>query len=458
MLRDRTWRRHLLILLSAAIGALACGVWAGYPLETLLVVLLVYLVWVETNLYRLFAWLKEDKKTTSHTSGSSIWRDLFASVLQLERRNRKRKRRYNRLLSGFRDSMSALPDATVVLSKSGEVEWWNSMATSLLGFRQGQSEPRQIDALIQNPGFECYLKAGDYSEPLEMPSPVDRELLLSVRIVPYSKGKHLLQARDITLMHRLENVRREFVANASHELRTPLTVIHGYLETMLDDPHLRSGPWHRAISQMCQQSNRVKGIVEDMLALSQLEQKQQCEYQECVDIASMLTTIKDEAGLLSGSDAHRICLQLESDCDLVGSSERIHSIFANLVSNAVRYTPAGGDISIRWSADQHGAHFSVKDTGIGIESRHISRLTERFYRVDVAHSRDSGGTGLGLAIVKHVLNLMHSELSIDSEPGVGSTFTCHFPAEFVRSKPVEPHPEAVIQAPYRSHLSVISGS
>lgn len=456
MLRDRIWRKHLLILLSAVIGSLAGGYRAGYPLETLLVVLLVYLVWVETNLYRLFAWLKKDKKTTSHTSGSSIWRDLFASVLQLERRNRKRKRRYNRLLSGFRDSMSALPDATVVLSKSGQVEWWNSIATSLLGFRQGQPESRQIDTLIRDPGFERYLKAGNYSEPLEMPSPVDRERLLSVRIVPYSKGKRLLQARDITLMHRLENVRREFVANASHELRTPLTVIHGYLETMLDDSALRSGPWHRAIGQMCQQSNRVKGIVEDMLALSQLEQKQQCEYQGCVDIASMLTTITEEAGLLSGSDGHRIRLELESDCDLVGNTERVHSIFANLVSNAVRYTPAGGDISIHWRADEHGAHFSVEDTGIGIEARHINRLTERFYRVDVAHSRDSGGTGLGLAIVKHVLNLMDSELSIESEPGVGSTFSCHFPPEFVKNKPVEAHPEPVIQAPHRSHLFAIS--
>ena len=456
MLRDRIWRRHLLVLASAALATLLLGYWIGYPVEALLGALLLYLIWIETHIYHLFAWLKEERKSTNHKSISSIWRNLYASVLQLERRNRKRKRRFNRLLGGFRDSMSALPDATVVLSKTGEIEWWNSVATDLLGFRKEHAESRRINTLIPDPEFDRYLMAENYREPLEITSPVNRDILLSVRIVPYSKGKRLLQARDITLVRRLENVRREFVANASHELRTPLTVVHGYLETMLDDPELRTGSWHRAVTQMYQQSSRVKGIVEDMLALSQLEQGRPGEAQGTVDIASMLKLIKEEAELLSGSDGHRIRLGLESDCNLVGSAERLHSIFANLVSNAVRYTPAGGDITVGWRMDEHGAHFSVTDTGIGIEPQHISRLTERFYRVDPARSRESGGTGLGLAIVKHILNLMDGELTIESTPGVGSTFCCHFPPWQVRTRPGESHPGTVIQPSYQSNHSVIS--
>ncbi|MGD2136688.1 MAG: phosphate regulon sensor histidine kinase PhoR [Gammaproteobacteria bacterium] len=454
MLRDRIWRKHLLFLLLAAGAALAGGQLAGYPAEALLVVLLAYLLWVESNLYRLFIWLKQGKRRKIHESGSSIWHELYTSVLRLEKRNKKRKQRFDRLLTGFRDSMSALPDATVVLSETGEVEWWNRMARDLLGFTRDHPGPRQIEEFIEDPGFCRYLEAGDYHEPLEIPSPVDRDILLSVRIVPYSKGKRLLQARNITLMRQLENVRREFVANASHELRTPLTVVHGYLETMVDDPELHAGPWQRALTQMYQQSNRVKGIVEDMLALSQLEQGRHGDVQGSVEIPLMLKIIKEEAELLSGAEGHKIELELQSDCNLVGSTERLHSLFANLVSNAVRYTPAGGRITIAWCADETGARFSVMDTGIGIEPHHIARLTERFYRVDAARSREIGGTGLGLAIVKHILNLMDGQLSIESKPGVGSTFTCHFPPELVKAKAVESPLEDVIQPLHNSNLSV----
>jgi two-component system phosphate regulon sensor histidine kinase PhoR len=193
-----------------------------------------------------------------------------------------------------------------------------------------------------------------------------------------------------------------------------------------------------------------------MLALSQLEQGRHSEVQGTVDIPSMLKHVKEEAELLSGRDRHRIRLDLETNCNLAGSAERLHSIFANLVSNAVRYTPAGGDITIGWRADEHGARFSVRDTGIGIEPQHIVRLTERFYRVDPARSRESGGTGLGLAIVKHILNLMGGRLSIASEPGAGSTFSCHFPPELVRERPAETRTRAVTQPSQHSHHSVIS--
>ncbi|MGB5605077.1 MAG: phosphate regulon sensor histidine kinase PhoR [Gammaproteobacteria bacterium] len=455
MLSDRIWRRHLLTLSAASLVALAIGYRVGYPAEAVLAILLAYLVRVEMNLYQLSAWLKKGKNRSNHNSKNSIWHELYELVLRLERRNRKRKQRFNRLLSGFRDSMSALPDATVVLSESSKIEWCNSVATGLLGIDKSESVSRRIDELIQDPEFISYLKAKDYTEPLEVTSPVNGEILLLIRIVPYSKGKRLLQARDITMMHRLTNVRREFVANASHELRTPLTVVHGYLESMLDDPALSTGPWHRAIAQMYQQSNRVKGIVEDMLTLSQLEQGRQGDRSEPVDIASMLTMLREEAEMLSGKDRHKIRLELDSDCKLVGSSERIQSIFANLVSNAVRYTPAGGNITIRWKADADGACFSVTDTGIGIEARHISRLTERFYRVDVARSRERGGTGLGLAIVKHILNLMGGQLTIASQPGTGSTFSCIFPSTLISTGPGATYIADVIQASHKSNLSVI---
>ena len=266
-----------------------------------------------------------------------------------------------------------------------------------------------------------------------MPSPVDDNINLEMRIVPYGKGKRLLQARDISRLQQLETVRRDFVANVSHEMRTPLTVIHGYLEAMGEYKGGELAAWQQVINQMQQQTNRMQRTVEDLLLLSRLENNEQTTGQETVDVVRLLQDIVSESRDLS-RDAHRIELQATRSLRLYGNPNELDSAFSNLVFNAVRYTPAGGSIDLRWwHSEEDGPCFSVSDTGIGIAAQHIPRLTERFYRVDVGRSRRSGGTGLGLAIVKHVLVRHGGHLKIESEPGRGSTFTCCFPPWRVRS-------------------------
>jgi two-component system phosphate regulon sensor histidine kinase PhoR len=291
---------------------------------------------------------------------------------------------------------------------------------------------KPIDQLLSDPIFRSFLATGDFSRPLQMPAPVDDSIMLEVRIVPYGKGNLLLQARDITRLAQLETIRRDFVANVSHEMRTPLTVIHGYLETLADSGDRGLQPWLQIVNQMQQQSSRMQRIVEDLLLLSRLESTHQTERQEIVDVAALLAALKEEAEGLSGEQGHVIVLEVEPDLKIEGSTSELDSAFSNLVFNAVRYTPAGGEIRMRWWLEEEGGPcFSVTDTGIGIQAEHIPRLTERFYRVDVGRSRQSGGTGLGLAIVKHVLIRHDARLEIESEPGKGSTFTCRFPVSAI---------------------------
>ncbi len=354
-----------------------------------------------------------------------------AYEIQLDRlrvKNSKRKRKISRILSEFRESTTALPDATVVLDREQTVQWWNEKAIEKLGFNRKSCRGKHIRKLLKDPVFRAYLDAGDFSNQIEMPAPVNEQVKLEVRIVPFGKGKLLLQARDITRLAQLETIRSDFVANVSHEMRTPLTVVHGYLESMLHSGDQALAEWNPIVEQMYQQSARMQRIVEDLLLISRLESEHDRTVDQ-FDVRPLLSAVRDEAVTLSGEQKHNVILEIEGDTNFVGVFSEIDSAFSNLVSNAVRYTPAGGDIHIRWWNSKNGPCFSVADAGIGIEPEHIPRLTERFYRVDVGRSRSSGGTGLGLAIVKHVLLRHGSELQIESKLGKGSTFKCCFPAQ-----------------------------
>lgn len=324
-------------------------------------------------------------------------------------------------LHDVRDAAASLPDALVLLDAQGGVRWCNRAAERLLAL----AWPRDRGVILAN-RFAGH-KLGDWlagggAEPVEdVPAPADTTMHLQVTLMPYGHDQRLLLARDISRLARLEQVRRDFVANVSHELRTPLTVIHGYLELLDPEDVPALAP---VLSEMRAQSQRMRQIVEDLLALSRLEMERRLP-EEGVAMQPLLLSLRREAEALS-QGRHQIALEDEAHCDLLGSAKDLHSAFGNLVSNAVRYTPDGGAITIRWRRTAAGAEYSVTDTGYGIPAEHLSRLTERFYRVSSSRSRGSGGTGLGLSIVKHVLNLHEAELRIESEAGVGSTFTCVF--------------------------------
>ena len=332
--------------------------------------------------------------------------------------------REQRLLAQIRHLRAAvgtLPDAVVMLDRDDRIRWANPAAKHLLDIDRRRDLGVSMVERLGDSALGQWLREGDAEPPDDVPSPTDAERHLSITVHPFGDDLRVMLARDISHLNRLEKVRRDFVANVSHELRTPLTVIHGYLELFDPDDMPDLAP---ALEEMRAQSRRMGQIVEDLLTLSRLETQQHLP-DERVDMGDMLVSLRKEAEALSHG-RHQITLAVDTDADLRGSPRDLHSAFSNLVSNAVRYTPDGGSITIRWGRTPGGAVYSVTDTGYGIPAEHLARLSERFYRVSSSRSRDKGGTGLGLSIVKHVLNLHQAQLDIRSESGKGSVFSCVF--------------------------------
>jgi two-component system phosphate regulon sensor histidine kinase PhoR len=425
-LQSHAWQvsvGRFVVLLAAA---LVVGVLVRQPLYAILVALFGYSLWSLVNLYQIQSWLRSRRRLPP-PEDRGVWSDISAHVFRKLHRERSRKRRLVGLLRAFREGAAALPDGVVVLTAGRSVLWFNEAAERLLGLAAPRDRGAHVDAFL--PPAACgWISGTPAEEPLrEVASALDEGVRLSFRLIPYSREHLLLVVRDVTPLARLEQVRRDFVANVSHELRTPLTVLHGYLEMIEPETMPQLAP---VLNDLRGQSRRMTQLVEDLLTLSRLEAQQQV-VDERVSMRALLSTLKHEAeGLSQGR--HAISLVRTSDLDLRGSSDYLHSAFSNLVSNAVRYTPAGGRIEIAWTplADG-GARFAVADSGHGIPAEHLPRITERFYRVSTSRSRDTGGTGLGLSIVKHVLQLHHARLAIDSEPGAGSTFACVFGPERV---------------------------
>lgn len=427
------WFEELWRTLGIAAVSLLVGWWFDAVAPALLLGLGVYAAWHIRQAYRLELWLRQGKRFHP-PEAHGIWEEIFQQIYRLQQRNRKRKRKLGFMLNRFQQATAALPDATVVLADGERIEWWNDAAETLLGLHYPRDIGQHVGNLIRSPVFVAYLQGDNFDTPIQLPAPGNQYLMLSLRLIPYAADQRLLVARDITRIQQLERMRRDFVANVSHELRTPLTVVSGYLETLLDDDSdAAARRWHKMLKAMYEQSYRMQGIVEDLLMLSRLETQAQPEQQQPVAVPGLLAQIREDAQRLSGEQGHQIVLEADPDLWLQGAESELRSLFSNLAFNAVRYTPDGGRIHMRWYGDAQGAHFAIQDTGIGIAAQHIPRLTERFYRVDVGRSRGSGGTGLGLAIVKHVLLRHDGQLEIDSQPGQGSTFRCDFaPARVYR--------------------------
>jgi two-component system phosphate regulon sensor histidine kinase PhoR len=358
--------------------------------------------------------------------GSWMWEQVFAN---LYRRMRKRKEAEINLATTrarMREAAEAMPDGMVILTGDDHIEWFNRHATRYLGLDPVHDIGRPFANLVRQPEIIEFVAHGNFGEPLIVKSARDSRLVLSLQIIPYGTEQKLLVARDVSKLEEVETMRRDFIANVSHELRTPLTVLCGFLETLEnlppDDPDAS-----RFLKLMKTQADSLQRLVNDLLTLSRLESPENPLSEEPVDIAALVRNAYDDAlGLSSGSQ--QIKLQIDSTIKILGSEAELASAFGNLASNAVRYTPAGGKITLRWANAGDQAVFEVRDTGIGIAPEHIPRITERFYRVDRGRSRETGGTGLGLAIVKHVALRHQAELSIDSTPGKGSSFAIRFPA------------------------------
>ncbi|NCC28796.1 MAG: phosphate regulon sensor histidine kinase PhoR [Gammaproteobacteria bacterium] len=356
-----------------------------------------------------------------------LWGEIYRSIAQYQQRGRKGRKRQIRFTRRFREAANAVPDGLVILDKLHRVDWANPAAAALMNVHWPEDDGRPLFDILTHPDLKDFVETGESLRPMDLAPEHNRALMLSLRITPFGERKRqrLVVARDITKIYHLNMIRRDFVANASHELRTPLTVIAGFLESLIDAA--ATPPNHRRpLSLMHNQAERMRLIIEDLLTLSRLEMHEHPEVQERVDVPDELHLILQEAHALSNG-RHAFSPDIDENLLLLGSAPELRSAFSNLVFNAVKHTPDGTEIRIRWTAWSDSLELRVEDNGPGIEPEHLPRLTERFYRIDKARSRESGGTGLGLAIAKHIMNRHDARLLIASQVDRGSTFSCIFP-------------------------------
>jgi two-component system phosphate regulon sensor histidine kinase PhoR len=405
---------------------LAAGVvwWMAGPVAALSLALAgaIIALFVQLSyLHQLGEWLN-DPQSGRLPDGWGAWTDVFARLYRMRREDERNQKELAEWLARFRQAMHLLPEGVAIMDDVLFLEWCNPAAERHLGLTIERDKGLRVTNLVRHPDFIDYIILGRYEQPLTLSI---RGRKIECRIIPFENRRQILVTHDATDTERVEAMRRDFIANASHELRTPLTVIVGFLEIALLDPGLDSATRTAHLKLMTEQGQRMQRLIEDMLTLSRLESDEFPLRRERVDVALLVESVAAEARALSGG-RHEIAVTVDGP-DVMGSMEELRSAFANLASNAVRYSPQGGTIALSWRRGADDLQFSVTDCGIGIDPQHISRLTERFYRVDKSRSRETQGTGLGLAIVKHVLLRHGGRLKISSTPGEGSTFTASLP-------------------------------
>ncbi|MBC53807.1 MAG: PAS domain-containing sensor histidine kinase [Gammaproteobacteria bacterium] len=431
MLSD--WHSALRRLTLIFLALLLAGWLVDAPALVVLLGTIVYLIYHLRQLRRLYNWLRDTQsdEPSPPPEGRGIWGFVFDGIYLLQRRERDALTHLRRIIDKAQESTAALEMAVVMISSRNGLEWWNPAASRLLGFQSPKDRNQPVTNLIREPQFIEYYNKAHFNSPLKLPSPVNPSLMLEFQITSFGEGERLMLVRDISQLHRLEMMRKDFVGNVSHELRTPITVITGYLETMLDDRGNIPARWGRPLEQMYQQSQRMENIIRDLLTLSQLETRSASKQLSAVQLQSLLREIKQDAEQVSQDKKQAFRLDCDPDIYIRGNINELYSAISNLAINAAKYTQTGGTIDLSASKSSDGLRIDVSDNGPGIEAHHIPRLTERFYRVDESRSTDTGGTGLGLAIVKHVLARHGGRLEISSKVGQGSQFSCLLPADRV---------------------------
>ncbi len=404
------------LLISGFVGYLF-----GQTFLVVSVVSLCLLAWHYNHLYKLIKWLWQGK-SISPPQASGIWGRIYDGLYRRIRKQRLKQKQLNERIRKFRDGAEALPDGALVLSTELNILWGNKKASQLLGVRWPSDVGQRIDNLIRFPEFAQYLAEANFDSPCLIISPINNNLQLELRMMAYGSDQILLLARDISKIQRLEEMRRDFVANVSHELKTPLTVVRGYVEMIQASETALAPQWQKAFASIETQVSRMDRLVAQLLVLSSVENNLEVDNHQIVDLSRLILTIIEDLQWLNQEKNHTICDEISPNIKINGNEHELKSAFLNVISNAITYTPAQGTIAVTLRNEGNKIRFSVKDNGPGIKAEHIHRLTERFFRVDMSRSRNTGGSGLGLAIVKHVLNHHHGELSIVSDGKSGSEF------------------------------------
>ncbi len=385
--------------------------------------------------YRLIAWLRGSQEGQAPRD-AGLWGELGYRIERSLRLREHAAATERTRLTQFLSAIEASPNGVMLLDAGDQMEWCNSLAADHFGLDPQRDRRQRITNLVRAPAFVAYLQAGQFDEPVQMPEPRGKGQL-SVLVRAYGDGQKLVLSQDITEHERSDGMRRDFVANVSHEIRTPLTVLSGFIETLRSLP-LTDVERKRVLQLMTQQADRMGSLVSDLLTLAQLEGSPRPNADRWVALKPLLAQVDVDARVLSAG-RHTLVFPTDVEAQIAGVQNELQSAITNLVNNAVRYTPEGGRIELTWRLQADGSgEVSVADTGPGVAREHLSRLTERFYRVDGSRSRDTGGTGLGLSIVKHVVQRHGGELDIQSEVGKGSVFRVVFPAARVRASAREP--------------------
>lgn len=416
-------RKYVVTLVVFLLSGLFIGRFYDQQILGLLIAALLCLAWQVRQLLR-FERASNTNEINSFGYGDGIWEQIFSRFHFERERAKSRKAAYRKLLREIRKSTDAMPDGAIILNYNNEIVTCNRAVKGLAGLRRTKDKGQRIDNILRDPQLAKLIDDNRPAQSVEIGSPVNDEAWLNCRVVPYGANQKLLLIRDVTERFRLNKMRRDFVANASHELRSPLTVIAGYLEALSEDDELPQN-WIKPVAQMRSQSTRMNHILAELMELSRLENDGTAPRNEAIDVSSLLRDVRDS--FFRQNESATINVDDDLSLKLIGIRAEIESVVVNLLSNALRYTSRDGEIVLAWRRTAKGASLIVEDNGDGIEAKHISRLTERFYRVDRGRSRDDGGVGLGLAIVKHVIVRHQGQLDITSEPGKGSKFCCSFP-------------------------------
>ncbi len=422
--------RLLVILISSAL----IGFLFGYTFLFVAVSATALLIWHYHHLLKLIKWLWRSK-TISPPQANGVWGRIYDGLYRQTKQYRQKQKILNDKIRQFRDGAEALPDAALVLSKDLTIEWGNKKAQRMLGIRWPGDVGQRIDNLLRFPEFIKYLDEGNFEQPCNIPSPIKNEVVLELRLMAYGIDQVLFLARDISKIHRLEEMRRDFVANVSHELKTPLTVVRGYVEMVQMTDHALDPYWQKIFATMETQVSRMDRLVEQLLILSRVEINIDQDDKQVINMPKLIQNLLLDSQWLNQEKKHTVTKDIDENLAIEGIDNELKSACSNLLSNAIAYTPEGGNIHVSWKKEGKKAKFSVKDNGPGIRPEDVNRITERFFRVDKSRSRHTGGSGLGLAIVKHVLNHHHAELVIHSNLGEGSEFIICCKEKYIRQLP-----------------------
>jgi len=419
-----SWLTAALRILVAVFLAAALGSIYGYAAEAVTIVLALVIAFWLYQMRRVQAWLNAPREDPPDAHG--MWGELLTRLYLQQRQHLEVQAQLQSTVEYLQDSFAAIRDGVVMVDEHGAIKWFNRASEPLLGLRFPEDKGQTLTNLVREPEFNSYFLSRDYTEPLQYRTVRNSEqTFVRVEITYFGEGDRVLFLRDVSRDVRMEQMRRDFVANVSHELRTPLTVISGYLSTFLGNSQEIPERYLKPLSQMAQQAQRMEGLIRDLLWLSRIESEKRNEPTEMVDIGGLVQELRDE--LREAYPQSPVKLAIGSERSIHGNYQKLYSAVSNLAINAIKYSEPGSPVTIGWRVEGDTGLLSVEDSGVGIDPVHIPRLTERFYRVDDSRNSSTGGTGLGLAIVKHVAAAHGAKLRIESKLGEGSTFTLAFP-------------------------------